>query len=128
MNASILMGLFDSGQLTVARGVREIEAARGRFRVRCDDGTWDDGTWDADVVVNAVNPPPRSVPPAAASLAGSLVAGGLAAPHPAGGLVPADPRLHVVGDLAGGGSFITASIPGVAAQAALAARAALALR
>jgi hypothetical protein len=40
-------------------------------------------------------------------------------------VVPTDPRVHVVGDLAGGGSFITSSIAGVVAQAS---RAAVALR
>ncbi|MFG3437291.1 FAD/NAD(P)-binding protein [Nonomuraea sp. NPDC047897] len=113
VNAAILLRLFDSGQLTVAAGVRKIEAVDGRFRLRGDGGDL-----GADVVVNAVNPPPQAVPWAAEPLVGSLLAGGLAALHPSGGLVPADPRLHVVGDLAGGGPFITSSIPGVAGRAA----------
>ncbi|GAA3466227.1 FAD/NAD(P)-binding protein [Nonomuraea roseola] len=120
VNARVLRELLERGQLTVAAGIREIEAAHGRFRLRCDDGTQ-----SADVVVNAVNPSPQAVPQAAAPLVASLLAEKLAGPHPAGGLVPADPRLHVVGDLAGGGPFITSGILGVAAQAARAAQATL---
>ncbi|WP_151479905.1 FAD/NAD(P)-binding protein [Streptomyces albicerus] len=118
VNASILMRLLDCGQLAVAAGVRKIEAANGLFQVRSDDGER-----TADVVVNAVNPPPRAIPRAAGHLVTSLLADGSAGLHPSGGLVPADPRLHVVGDFAGGGPFITSSIPGIAAQAARAAQA-----
>lgn len=103
VNAARLLELFDAGQLDVVGGVTGIPAA--------------------DVVINAVNPPPHSVPQTAAELAASLVDERLAAPHPSGGLVPADPRVHIVGDLAGDGSFITSGIPGVAAQGAAAARA-----
>ncbi|MFC5828385.1 FAD/NAD(P)-binding protein [Nonomuraea insulae] len=117
VNAAILLRLFDSGQLTVVSSARKIEAG---FLVRADGGDL-----KADVVVNAVNPPPQSVPHAAEPLVTSLLADGLATMHPSGGLVPADPRLHVVGDLAGGGPFITSGIPGVAARAAGALRTAL---
>ncbi|MFI6984377.1 FAD/NAD(P)-binding protein [Embleya sp. NPDC050154] len=118
VNASILMGLLDSGQLAVTRGVDAIEPAGGRFRVRTGSGERTTTT-----VVNAVNPAPHSVPAAARQLVRSLVDSGLATRHPAGGLVPVDPHLHVVGDLAGGGSFITSSIPAIAAQASGTARA-----
>ncbi|WP_410659280.1 FAD/NAD(P)-binding protein [Amycolatopsis sp. lyj-112] len=117
VNAAILLRLLDGGQLGVTAGIREIRAAQGSFRLHSDAGTS-----SADVVVNAVNPAPHAVPRAAEPLVASLLAGGLATPHPAGGLVPADPRLAVVGDFAGGGPFITSGIPGVAAQAARAAR------
>ncbi|MGW7089318.1 FAD/NAD(P)-binding protein [Streptomyces sp. NPDC054871] len=116
-NAAVLARLLDSGQLTVARGLRVIEPVNGRFRVH------DGGQRTADIVVNAVNPPPQAVPAAAERLVRSLVGCGLATLHPAGGLIPADPRVHVVGDLTGGGSFITSSIPGVAAQASRTAQA-----
>ncbi|MEU6711422.1 FAD/NAD(P)-binding protein [Nonomuraea sp. NPDC046802] len=116
VNAAAMLRLFDSGQLSVVAGVRKIEAAKGGFQVRGDGGDL-----TADVVVNAVNPPPQAVPRAAEPLVTSLLAGGLAALHPSGGLVPADPRVHVVGDLAGGGPFITSGIAGIAAQAARAA-------
>ncbi|GAA4953857.1 hypothetical protein GCM10023334_069520 [Nonomuraea thailandensis] len=112
VNAAALLRLFESGQLSVVAGVRKIEAARGGFRVRGDGGDL-----DVDVAVNAVNAPPHAVPGAAEPLVTALLAEGRAALHPTGGLVPADPRLHVLGDLAGGGSFITSSIPGLAAQA-----------
>lgn len=120
VNAAILMRLLDSGQLGLTAGIHEIRAAQGCFRLQSATGTS-----SADVVVNAVNPPPHAVPHAAESLVSSLLTGGLATPHPAGGLVPADPRLAVVGDFAGGGPFITSGIPGIAAQAARAAQAAL---
>ncbi|GGV71269.1 pyridine nucleotide-disulfide oxidoreductase [Streptomyces longisporoflavus] len=123
VNAAVLLRLLESGQLVIAPGVRAIERvngrANGRFQVHAVRGAGR----TADVVVNAVNPAPQSVPDAARHLVQSLGRAGLATPHPGGGLVPADPRLHVVGDLAGGGSFITTSIPGVAAQARRAARA-----
>ncbi|MGI5291145.1 FAD/NAD(P)-binding protein [Nonomuraea polychroma] len=113
VNATALLRLFESGQLAMVAGVRKIEAVEGGFRVRGDGGDL-----NADVVVNAVNPPPQAVPRVAEPLVTSLLADGLAALHPSGGLVPADPRLHVVGDLAGGGPFITSGIPGVAAAGA----------
>lgn len=116
VNAATLTRLLDAGQLSLLAGVRKIEAADGVFRVHGDDGER-----GFDAVVNAVNPPPRAIPRAAGPLVSALVADGAAELHPDGGLVPADPRLHVVGDLAGGGSFITSSIAGTAAQAARAA-------
>ncbi|MEQ4723724.1 hypothetical protein ABN273_45900 [Nonomuraea sp. B19D2] len=113
VNAAALLRLFESGQLTMVAGVRKIEAVEGVFRVRGEGGDL-----NADVVVNAVNPPPQAVPRAAEPLVTSLLADGLAALHPSGGLVAAGPRLHVVGDMAGGGPFITSGIPGVAAAGA----------
>ncbi|MEU5687587.1 hypothetical protein DEJ48_24415 [Streptomyces venezuelae] len=107
VNASVLMRLLDTGQLTVAPG--DIRRTLS--------------TTPPDTVVNAVNPPPQAIPAGAGHLVASLVDTGLGTPHPAGGLLPADPRVHVVGDLSGGGSFIASSIPGVAAQASRAARA-----
>lgn len=121
VNAAVLLRLFDSGQLGVVAGVSKIERARDGFRILGDGRARGGGAvLEAEVVVNAVNPPPQAVPRAAESMVTSLLAERLAALHPSGGLVPADPRLHVVGDLAGGGPFITSGIPGVAAQAAAA--------
>jgi hypothetical protein len=83
-------------------------------------------------VVNAVNPPPHAIPRTAEPLVTALLAAG-AALDPDGGLRTdpstgrlllggrPDPRVHVVGDLAGGGTFVTTGIPGVAALAHLAA-------
>ncbi|MEV8318394.1 FAD/NAD(P)-binding protein [Streptomyces sp. NPDC059900] len=121
VNAAILMRLLESDQLAIVAGARAIERANGRFRVHAARGA----QLTAHAVINAVNPAPQSVPDAARRLVRSLTGAGLATLHPGGGLVSADPRLHVVGDLAGGGSFITASIPGVAAQAKRAAQALL---
>lgn len=118
VNAVTVLRLLDSGQLAVAAGVRTIEAADGAFRVRGADGVR-----TFDTVVNAVNPQPGATPRTAGPLITALVADGSAEPHPSGGLVPSHPCLHVVGDLAGGGPFITSSIAGTAARAARAARA-----
>ncbi|QES41865.1 hypothetical protein DEJ49_13390 [Streptomyces venezuelae] len=107
VNASVLMRLLDAGRLTIAPG-----DVRRTLRAEAP------GT-----VINAVNPPPQSIPAGARDLVASLADTGLGTLHPAGGLLPADPRVHVVGDLAAGGSFIAASIPGVAAQASRTAQA-----
>ncbi|MFI6681341.1 FAD/NAD(P)-binding protein [Kribbella sp. NPDC050470] len=115
VNAATLMRLLDAGQLTLVPGLQAIEEDNGRFRAHGNELT------TAQFVVNAVNPPPQAVPAMSRDLVRSLTQTGLATLHPSGGLIPADPRVHVVGDL-GGGSFITSSIPGVAAQAARAAR------
>ncbi|WP_147260087.1 FAD/NAD(P)-binding protein [Pseudonocardia hierapolitana] len=120
-NAVRLLQLFDAGQLELLAGVRDITRDDGRFAVETAHGGR-----HADVVVNAVNPSPHAVPASAAGLADDLVGMGVAARHPSGGLLPADPRMHLVGDLAGGGPFITSSIPGLAVQGAAAARAVLA--
>ncbi|WP_406865162.1 FAD/NAD(P)-binding protein [Streptomyces sp. HUAS MG47] len=119
-NATVLMRLLDTGRLTLVPGVRAIEPSKGRFRI------WHDGgDRSAEFVVNGVNPPPHAVPGAARDLLSSLTATGLSAHHPSGGLTPLDPRVHVVGDLSAGGPAITASIPGLAAQAAATAQALL---
>ncbi|MFF7244510.1 FAD/NAD(P)-binding protein [Embleya sp. NPDC008237] len=111
VNASVLMRLLDSGQLTVSSGIEAIEPVNGRFRVHTAEGRH-----TAHVVVNAVNASAQAIPDLARPLVRSLTANGLATLHPSGGLLPADPRVHVVGDLSGG-SFITSSIAGVATQA-----------
>lgn len=120
-NAVRLLQLFDSGQLEQLAGVRDITRDNGRFTVETGSGAR-----HADVVVNAVNPSPHAVPASAAGLVDDLVGIGVAVRHPCGGVLPADPRLHLVGDLTGGGPFITSSIPGLAVQGAAAARAVLA--
>ncbi|TMQ90507.1 hypothetical protein ETD83_35175 [Actinomadura soli] len=121
-NAAVLLDLFDAGTLESLSGIEKIEAGNG-FRVAHAAGER-----TADVVINAVNPPPHAIPRAAERLVSSLLGQG-AAHHPDGGLVTdpgtgrivvggrPDPRLHVVGDLAGGGPFLVSGIPGVAAQA-----------
>ncbi|GAA1859788.1 FAD/NAD(P)-binding protein [Actinomadura bangladeshensis] len=126
-NAAVLLELFEAGTLEALPGIEKIEAG-GRFRI-----THAAGVRTADAVINAINPPPHAIPPAAEALASSLLAQG-AAQDPDGGLAAdpgtgrlligdrPDPRLLVVGDLAGGGPFLVSGIPGVAAQAHRAAR------
>jgi uncharacterized NAD(P)/FAD-binding protein YdhS len=121
-NAARLLRLIDTGRLEMLAGVHDVTPHGGGFTVETGSGA----RRHADVVINAVNPPPHAVPRSAAGLVGALVGMEVAARHPAGGLVPADARVHVVGDLAGGGSFITSSIPAIAGQGAAAARAILA--
>ncbi|MER7173099.1 FAD/NAD(P)-binding protein [Streptomyces mesophilus] len=118
VNAAVMVRLLDSGQLALAAGVRTIEAADGVFWVNGECGSR-----SFDTVINAVNPPLGAVPQAAEPLIAGLLADSAAELHPAGGLVVTAPHLHVVGDLAGGGPFITSSIAGMAAQAARAAQA-----
>lgn len=121
-NAAVLLELFEAGTLEALSGIEKIEAG-GRFRI-----THATGVRTADAVINAINPPPHAIPPAAEALVSSLLAQG-AAQDPDGGLAVdpgtgrllvgarPDPRLHVVGDLAGGGPFLVSGVPGVAAQA-----------
>jgi uncharacterized NAD(P)/FAD-binding protein YdhS len=130
-NAAVLLELFEAGTLDAVSGIERIEAG-DRFRI-----VHAAGVRAADVVINAVNPPPHAVPGQAEPLVASLLRQG-AARHPDGGLVAdpgtgrlvvggrPDPRLHVAGDLAGGGPFLVSGIPGVAAQADRAARSVLA--
>lgn len=120
VNAAVLMRLMGSGRLTITPGIQVVEQVNGHFRIRHDGGEA-----LTEFVVNAVNPAPHTVPAAARDLVRSLVDTGLATLHEQGGLAPADPRVRVVGDLAADGSFITSSIPGIAAQASRAARALL---
>ncbi|WP_131741996.1 FAD/NAD(P)-binding protein [Actinomadura roseirufa] len=109
VNAQTLLRLFDSGRLTTVTGVEKIEASDGTFHIHA---ATDHRT---TTVINAVNPPPRSVPREAAQLVASLVENDLATHHPSGGLLPADPRLHVLGDLSAEGPFITSGIAGLTA-------------
>lgn len=118
VNAARMLALYDSGQLASMAGVRSVKAAGRGFEIEGDGGTR-----HADVVVNAVNPPPGSVPAAAVELVGTLLDERLATRHPDGGIVPSDPRVHVVGDLHGGGPFLTGGIPDVVGAAVKAARA-----
>ncbi|WP_026414592.1 FAD/NAD(P)-binding protein [Actinomadura oligospora] len=124
VNAVRMLALYDSGQLDSLADVRSVRSVRS---VRASEGGFiietGGGTRHADVVVNAVNPPPGSVPRAAAELVGTLLREGLAARHPDGGILPSDPRVHVVGDLHGGRPFLTGGIPDVVGAAARTARA-----
>ncbi|WP_344954593.1 FAD/NAD(P)-binding protein [Actinomadura miaoliensis] len=126
VNAARLLELFDSGRLDVVRGVERIERVHGGFRIDARGPDTRRTSWIAGRVVNAVNPPPHAIGQDAAALVAALVAEGLVAPCPSGGVLAADARVRIVGDLAGDGPFVTSGIPGVAAQGAAAARAVLA--
>lgn len=112
VNALTVLEMLDTGRLELTPGVRAVAPVAGRFRIETATGGH-----TSDIVVNAVNPPPQAIPAAARSLVDSLAAGGLVARHPEGGVVPADPRVHIVGDLSGGSSFVTTGIAGLAARA-----------
>ncbi|SCG53379.1 Uncharacterized NAD(P)/FAD-binding protein YdhS [Micromonospora echinaurantiaca] len=129
-NAATMLELLETGQLAVIPGVRKIEPGDGGFRVFTDGSVR-----SADVVINAINPPPHSIPESAHALIASMLTAGTAELHPDGGLNVepttgrlvasghVDPHWYAVGDLAGGGSFITTSIPGLVARAEATARA-----
>lgn len=68
-NAATMLELLGARQLAVARGVRKIEAGNGGFRVRTDMGVR-----GVDVVINAVNPSPHSIPESASALTTSMLA------------------------------------------------------
>lgn len=83
VNATVLLRLLDTGQLSITRGVHAIEPVEGRFRVRTRNDSeraaesvvdTAESVVDTEYVVNAVNPPPQAVPAAARRLVESLVA------------------------------------------------------
>ncbi|MFI6290845.1 FAD/NAD(P)-binding protein [Nonomuraea sp. NPDC050790] len=123
VNALQLDRLLERGQLTLVRGLRAVEHADPGFAITTAGGAYSGGVTRADIVINAVNPPPRAVPEAAASLVASLLAEGLATTGPEGGLTATtEGTVHVLGGLAASETFVTSSIPAVAAQAAATAR------
>ncbi|MCP3822721.1 FAD/NAD(P)-binding protein [Streptomyces sp. A3M-1-3] len=124
-SAATLLGLVDSGQLDIVRGVERITPVPGRgFLARTPDGPR-----TAGVVVNAVNAPAHRIPPGATSLITSLVDSGMAGRHPRGGLHVErttsrltvqgrpDPLLYALGDLAAGSLFFTFGVPSLVDRA-----------
>lgn len=111
-NAAILLGLLDSGQVRLLPGVRKIEAAARGFMVLTESPS------HADVVINAVNPPPYATPAEAAGLVSALLAAGVVAPGPQGGLRTGPARgWHVLGNLAAASMPVATSPPGLAGEA-----------
>lgn len=108
-NAWILLGLLDSGQATLRRGVTEITRHRAGFTVT------DDAEWTADVVINAVNPPAYTTPQDTESLMARLLDTGAAALAPTGGL---HSDWHILGNLAADSMPIATNPPGLAGEAA----------
>ncbi|MFI9814215.1 FAD/NAD(P)-binding protein [Saccharothrix variisporea] len=112
LNGELLLREFDSGRLRLLSGVTKVERAARGFRVVGDREV------TADVVVNAVNPQSHAVPPAAEPLVGSLLAAGLAALPPAGGLEVRSERVLSLGAVTAETSFVVPSVPTLAAGAA----------
>lgn len=113
-SAQAVLGMADSGQLTVEAGLQDVRPAGAGFEI-----TMDGRTTHADVVVGAVNARVRGYSPKAATLLNSLLSQSLAVSHPRGGLVTdrADSRaipphgdvsrLYTLGDPASGSLFFT---------------------
>ncbi|MEE1757276.1 FAD/NAD(P)-binding protein [Streptomyces sp. SP18CS02] len=123
--ATALLELIDGGRLEIVRGVERVTAEPGGGFLARTAG----GDRPADVVVNAVNAPAHRIPPKAEGLIGSLVAAGMAARHPRGGvhveratsrLVAGGrtwPRLYALGELASGSLFFTFGVPSLVDRA-----------
>ncbi|MFG1953710.1 FAD/NAD(P)-binding protein [Micromonospora sp. NPDC048830] len=131
-SAATLLSLIDSGQLRIVKGLQRIAVTKSTPATAHDGGftiTTDSGTLSADHLVNAVNPPAHKIPAAAAPLIDSLVAAGVAARNPLGGLhvervtsrLTVDgtphPRFYALGDLAFGSLFFTFGIPAMVNRA-----------
>jgi uncharacterized NAD(P)/FAD-binding protein YdhS len=114
-NAAVLLSLIESGQVELVNGLEGVEPLPG--------GGFHIGTARGDhrsaVVINATNARMRKVNELAAPLVNSLVAAGLAEPHPRGGVhveratsrltvgSTPNPRLYALGDPAAGSLFFT---------------------
>ncbi|WP_280232431.1 hypothetical protein [Nocardia cyriacigeorgica] len=125
MNARIMLGLLDSGQVMLRSGVTKVTARPGGgFTVH------DSTEWSADLVVNAVNPSAYTTAQDAESLVGALFAdgaaeldahGGIRTDHRTAALTVAgrpSPVWSVLGNLAAESMFIATNPPGLAAEAA----------
>jgi uncharacterized NAD(P)/FAD-binding protein YdhS len=110
-NAEVLRGLFDDGQLRLLGGHMTIDPAGGQFRI----GGAHELT--ADVVLNAVNPPAHAIPDTSASVVDGLVSAGVAAVPETGGLAARSDRLLTLGAITADTSFVTPSVPALAAEA-----------
>jgi len=125
--ATALLGMVDSGRLTIVSDVRDIKPGRkGGFTLRTGAGG---ATHHADRLVNAVSPAPGGLPIRAQGLITSMASAGLAELHPRGGvrveratsrLVTAGathPGLYALGDLAAGSLFFTFGLPSIVDRA-----------
>lgn len=124
LNAKILLRALDSGQVRLRPGLQKIRPhTHGGFAVT------DDIEWTADVVVDAVNPPPYAVPRSAGKLVRSLLNSASAQWHPSGGLTaqPGTGRLlvsdrpgpvwYAQGNIASTSTFIATDPTGLAHEA-----------
>lgn len=124
LNAKILLRALDSGQVRLRPGLQNIRPhPHSGFTVT------DDIEWTADVVVDAVNPPPYAVPRAAEKLVRSLLESAAAQRHPFGGLATQpgtgrllvsdrpDPTWYAQGNIASTSTFIATDPTGLAHEA-----------
>ncbi|MER5889149.1 FAD/NAD(P)-binding protein [Streptomyces sp. NPDC001941] len=125
-SANTLLGLAAQGGLRLHRGLAGVTpGTRGGHALDTADGT----RVTVDHLVNACGRAPDCVPRAAHPLVNSLISGGLAVPHPHGGLradprtdqllTPhgPDPRLYALGDITLGTFLFTFGIPALVARA-----------
>ncbi|WP_459546098.1 FAD/NAD(P)-binding protein [Nocardia sp. X0981] len=129
LNAKILLRAFDSGQLRLRPGLQKI-----RPRTHSGFALTDDIEWTADMVVDAINPPPYAVPPAAGNLVRSLLKSTSAQWHPFGGLATQpgtgrllvsdrpNPTWYAQGNIASTSTFIATDPTGLAHEATRLAR------
>jgi uncharacterized NAD(P)/FAD-binding protein YdhS len=110
-NAEIVRRLFDDGQLRLLSGQPKIQPSGRVFRIH--------GAHEltADVVVNAVNPPAHAIPEASASVVDGLLSAGAVTVAESGGLAARSGRVHTLGAITAGTSFVTPSVPTLAAAA-----------
>jgi uncharacterized NAD(P)/FAD-binding protein YdhS len=120
-----LLGLLEAGQLELRPGLRGLAPAEdGGFLVRTVAGER-----RVQAVVNAVNPSPHRVHPAAETLIDSLVRSGMTSRHPLGGITVAratsgllsdrtvSSRIYALGTIASGSLFFTYGMPSVVDRA-----------
>lgn len=120
-----LLELLQAGQLELRPGLRSLAPAEdGGFLVRTVAGEH-----RVQAVVNAVNPSPHRVHPAAESLIDSLVRSGVTSRHPLGGITvtratsglvsgrSVSSRIYALGTIASGSLFFTYGMPSVVDRA-----------
>lgn len=125
-SATVLLNLADRGQLRFHRGLDQVRPAPGSgFLLR----TADERPVRVDHIVNALGAAPDRIPAAALPLVGSMIAAGMALPHPHGGLRTdprssrlltshgPDPRLYAIGDITQGTFLFTFGIPALVERA-----------
>jgi uncharacterized NAD(P)/FAD-binding protein YdhS len=126
-NAAKILGLLDSGQLTMQAGTGAVPQATGPTpAVQTAHGTR-----RFDYLINAITPAHYGGPPAATELMDSAARGGLASNHYAGGVCidrttsrvhdrtgTANPQLYALGDLTRGSYLFVNGLPVLVSRSA----------